>query len=135
MADREDPADHNLRRGAKRPGCCADKPGNRLSLSSLGFGHGGTIEAHLSDSWTAEVTVVSDKRWYDLSGSDPANSDDDCASIETEKAYHGIPSVYDGLEPGAEILLRFNRFRVCSCLFGHFEPSPSNVHNLVVPLS
>ena len=54
---------------------------------------------------------MSDKQWDDLSGSDPEDSDDDCASEETEKAYHGIPSVYDGLDPDAEMLLLFNRYR------------------------
>ena len=45
------------------------------SLSSLEFGHGDAIEAHLSGSWTTEVTEVSDKRWDDLSGSDSADFD------------------------------------------------------------
>ena len=54
---------------------------------------------------------TSDKRWDDLSESDPEDSDDDCASEETEKAYHGIPSVYDGLDPDAGMLFRFNRCR------------------------
>ena len=31
--------------------------------------------------------------------------------METEKACHDIPSVYDGLDPDAEILLRFNRYK------------------------
>ena len=57
------------------------------------------------------ATEVSDKRWDDLIGSDPEDSDDNCASEETEKAYHGIPSVYDGLDPDAEMLFRFNRYR------------------------
>ena len=68
------------------------------SLSSLGFGHGDTIEAHLSGSWTAEVKRVSDKQWDDLSGSDPTDSDDDCVSLETEKVYHSFPAVYDDLD-------------------------------------
>ena len=81
------------------------------SLSSLGFGHGDIIEAYVSGTWPVTATGVSDKRWDELSGSDPEDFDDDCASEETEKAHHGIPSVYDGLDPDAEILLRFNRYK------------------------
>ena len=81
------------------------------SLSSLGFGHGDIIEACVSGTWPAAAAVVSDKRWDDLSGSDSEDSDDDCASEDTEKTYHGIPSVYDGLDPDVEMLLRLNRYR------------------------
>ena len=81
------------------------------SLSSLGFGYGDIIETYVSGTWPTAATEVSDKRWDDLSGSDPGDSNDDCACMETEKAYHGIPSVYGGLDPDAETLLRFNRHR------------------------
>ena len=75
----------------------------------MGFGHGDIIEAYVSGTWPAAAARVSDKRWDDLSGSDPEDSDDDCASEETENPYHDIPSVYDGLDPDAEMLLRLNR--------------------------
>ena len=81
------------------------------SLSSLGFGRGDIIEAYVSGTWSVTAAGVSDKRWDDLIGSGPEDSDDDCASEETEKAYHGIPSVYDGLDSDAERLLRFNRHK------------------------
>ena len=81
------------------------------SLSSLGSGHGDIIEAYFSGTWPTASTEMPDKRWDDLSGSDPGDSDDDCASMETEKAYHGILSVYNGLDPDAEMLLRFNKYK------------------------
>ena len=81
------------------------------SLSSLGFGHGGIIEVCVSGTRHTAAAEVSDKRWDDLSGTDPEDFDDDCASDMTEKAYHGVPSVYDGLDPDAEMLFRFDRYR------------------------
>ena len=111
MADRGGPADRDLRRDAKGSTCHADRPGNRLSLSSLRFGHGDIIEAYVSGTWPGTAAGVSAKWWDDTSGSDPEDFDDDCASEETEKAYHGIPSVYDGLDSDAERLLRFNRHK------------------------
>ena len=50
--------------------------------------------------------------------------------VSQETAVSSIATVVTGMQNNVNVLIK-----VCSCLFGHFDPSPSNVHNLSMPLS
>ena len=90
MADRGEPADRDLRRGAMGPTRRAENP-DTDSLSSLGFGHGNIIEAYVSGTWPAAAAGVSDKRLDDLNGSDLEDSDDNCALKRRKKGVSRHP--------------------------------------------